>query len=138
VKANATDEEVVSKITEISKGAIKQTYKILLMRIDKFGVAQPNINLDENKGIINVELAGVDNVERVEKLLQASAHLQFWEVYRIDELANSLKLADDNLHKYLNGDTSKVADSNSIKKNANPFFRVINPIDVQTDKSGKQ
>ena len=88
VKVNATDEEVIGKIREISKGAIKETYKILLKRIDKFGVAQPNINLDENKGIITVELAGVDNVERVEKLLQASAHLQFWEVYRIDELAN--------------------------------------------------
>ena len=143
IKANATDAEVISKIRDISKGAIKETYKILLKRIDKFGVAQPNINLDENKGIITVELAGVDNVERVEKLLQASAHLQFWEVYRIDELANSLKLADEKLHNYLNGvaeaDTTAKKDTTLKAKNVNPFFRVINPIDIQTDKTtGKQ
>jgi SecD/SecF fusion protein len=140
VKAGATDDEVISKITEISKTAIKETYKILLKRIDKFGVAQPNINLDENKGIINVELAGVNDVARVEKLLQASAHLQFWEVYRIDELANSLKLADDNLHNYLNGvnDSTKSLDTTKAKQNVNPFLRVMRPIDVQTDKNGKQ
>ncbi|MBL0056653.1 MAG: protein translocase subunit SecDF [Chitinophagaceae bacterium] len=142
VKVNATDEEVIGKIREISKGAIKETYKILLKRIDKFGVAQPNINLDENKGIITVELAGVDNVERVEKLLQASAHLQFWEVYRIDELANSLKLADANLQGYLNGvavdSPANKIDTLKSKQNQNPFFRVINPIDVQTDKNGRQ
>lgn len=141
VKVNATDGEVISKIREISRGAIKETYKILLKRIDKFGVAQPNINLDETKGIITVELAGVDNVERVEKLLQASAHLQFWEVYRIDELATALKNADAGLQNYLNGivDSPGVKiDSNKLRQNQNPFFRVINPIDVQTDKNGRQ
>ena len=139
VKINATDNEVITTIRKISNGAIKETYKILLKRIDKFGVAQPNINLDENKGIINVELAGVDNVERVEKLLQASAHLQFWEVYRIDELAASLKVADENLHNYLNGvDSTHKVDSLKAKQNLNPLFKVINPIDAQTDKNGKQ
>ncbi|MEY2917491.1 MAG: protein translocase subunit SecDF, partial [Bacteroidota bacterium] len=129
----------VAKLSATSKTAIKETYKVLLKRIDKFGVAQPNINLDENKGIINVELAGVDNPDRVRKLLQASAHLQFWEVYRIDELSASLKVADDALHNYLNGvDSIGKEDSVKAKENANPFFRVINPIDVQTDKNGKQ
>ena len=139
VKAGAKDDEVISKITEISKGAIKETYKILLKRIDKFGVAQPNINLDENKGIINVELAGVDNVERVEKLLQASAHLQFWEVYNIDELDNSIKLADERLHDYLNGvsDTAKVKDTLNKNKNVNPFLKIIRPIAGQRDKNGR-
>ena len=81
VKIGDDDAAVISKIRTIASGAIKETYKILLRRIDKFGVAQPNINLDETKGIINVELAGVTDIERVQKLLQASAHLQFWEVY---------------------------------------------------------
>ncbi len=139
VKVGDNDATVISKIRTIASGAIKETYKILVRRIDKFGVAQPNINFDETKGIINVELAGVTDIDRVRKLLQASAHLQFWEVYRIDELAQSLKLADDNLQAYLNGvDSSTVIDSAKFKLNANPFFRVINPIDVQKDKSGKQ
>lgn len=143
IKINASDDEVISSIKTTAKGAIKETYKILVKRIDKFGVAQPNINLNENKGIINVELAGVNDVEkeRVHKLLQASAHLQFWEVYRIDELASSLKLANENLQNYLNGITSdSIAKNDTTLKNKNvdPFFRVINPIDVQTDKNGKQ
>ncbi len=141
IKIGESDASVTDKIRTIANGAIKQTYKILVKRIDKFGVAQPNINLDENKGVINVELAGITDAVRVRKYLQSSANLQFWEVYRIDELATSLKTADDNLHNYLNGiaagDTAKV-DSTKDKLNQNPLLRIMNPIDVQTDKSGKQ
>ncbi len=141
IKIGDNDNAVISKIKTVAKGAISQTYKILVKRIDKFGVAQPNINLDENKGVINVELAGVNDPERVRKFLQSSANLQFWEVYQIDELANSLKVADENLKNYLNGvtsDSTKAKDSTLSKKNENPFFKVINPIDVQTDKNGKR
>ena len=142
VKITDVDNAVINKIQTIAKGAINQTYKILVKRIDKFGVAQPTINLNENKGIINVELAGIKDPERVRKFLQSSANLQFWEVYRIDELAQSLQLADANLQSYLNGiaigDTSKLKDTTLAKQNQNPFFRVINPIDVQKDASGKQ
>ncbi len=140
VKINDNDATVIAKIKTTASGAIKETYKVLVRRIDKFGVAQPNINFDENKGIINVELAGITDAERVRKLLQASAHLQFWEVYRIDELAASLKIADENLHNYLNGvtDTIGKVDSSKLLQNVNPFFKVINPQNPQTDKNGKQ
>ena len=137
-----SDNDVIKKLKVIAGGAIKETYKILVRRIDKFGVAQPNINFDENKGIINVELAGINDIERVRKLLQASAHLQFWEVYRIDELAESLKLADQNLQNYLNGikpDSLGKVDTSKASENVNPFFKVINPQNPQTDKAtGKQ
>ncbi|MDB5202880.1 MAG: protein translocase subunit SecDF [Ferruginibacter sp.] len=142
IKIGDGDNTVTSKLKTTAKGAINQTYKILVKRIDKFGVAQPNINLDENRGVINVELAGINDPERVRKYLQSSANLQFWEVYRIDELASSLKAADDNLHNYLNGvsalDSAAIKDTTKAKQNEAPFFRVINPIDVQTDKNGKQ
>ena len=142
VKINDNDDDVISKIRATATGAIKETYRVLTRRIDKFGVAQPNINFDENKGIINVELAGITDVERVRKLLQASAHLQFWEVYRLDELGNALKTADDNLHNYLNGITEdttggKKIDSLKAKQNVNPFLQVIKPYGQQTDKNGK-
>src|SRR6185312_39368 len=93
-----------------AKTAINQTYKVLLKRIDQFGVASPSINLDANKGIINVELAGVQDPERVRNLLQASAYLQFWEVYNIGEIGKNIDDADKALADYLSGlssDTSK-------------------------------
>ncbi len=143
VKINDNDATVTSKLKTIASGAIKETHKILVRRIDKFGVAQPNINFDENKGIINVELAGITDVERVRKQLQASARLQFWEVYRIDELGESLKIADQNLQNYLNGvkvdSLGRPDTTNKVFDNVNPFFRVINPIFAQTDPAtGKQ
>jgi SecD/SecF fusion protein len=140
VKISDNDDQVVAKLLTTAKGAIKETYKVLLKRIDRFGVAQPNINLDENKGIITVELAGVDNPERVKKLLQASAHLQFWEIYRIDEIGGALQTADKQLQNYLNGvgtDSAKANDTLLAQKNQNPFLALINPITPQVDKSGK-
>jgi SecD/SecF fusion protein len=126
IKISDNDGQVISQIRSVAKDAIKQTYKVLVKRIDKFGVAQPNINLDENKGVINVELAGVNDIDRVRKLLQANAHLQFWEVYNIGELGSTLKAADEALYASINDTTLK-----------NPLFRVINPINAQKDKNGK-
>ena len=133
IKVTDSDDKVIEEIRVVAKNAIKETYKILLKRIDKFGVAQPNINLDENKAIINVELAGVTDKERVRKYLQASANLQFWEVYNIGEISGGLEAADKAVANYLSGaDTSKQA------ANKNAFLKIINPINPQQDKNGKQ
>ena len=122
VKPGDDDKTVTSKLKQIGRGAISQTYKILQKRIDKFGVAQPNINLDENKGVINVELAGVTNPERVRKFLQSSANLQFWSVVllRDQDFQKSFTEADKGLAKYLKGtsDTSKISDSAKAKRDS--------------------
>ena len=132
IKITDSDDQVIDQVRTVAKGAIKETYKILLKRIDKFGVAQPNINLDEAKGIIQVELAGVTDKERVRKYLQASANLQFWEVYNIGEISAPLQAADKAVTAYLSGpDTSKMT------ANANAFLKVINPINPQEDKNGR-
>ncbi len=140
VKITDTDEQVTAKLEEIGKGAINQTYKIISKRIDKFGLTQPSINLDQNKGIINVELAGVKDPARVEGYLTTTANLQFWELYDITELDNILVTADKNLQNYLNGvsatDTSKKDDSTAANKN--PFLRVLNPMGPQKDANGKE
>lgn len=141
IKVSDNDDAVIAKIKTVSNGAINQTYKILQKRIDKFGVAQPNINLDENKGIIQVELAGIKDPERVRKFLQSSANLQFWETYRIDELGNSIIAADKSLQNYLNGtteDSIKAKDTSLASKNQYPLRKLMNPIDPQQDqKTGK-
>ncbi|SFW14459.1 protein translocase subunit SecDF [Chitinophaga sancti] len=84
INFNTSNDEVLKVIRREAGAAIKNTYLVLQKRIDKFGVASPNISLDESKGIISVELAGVDNPDRVRKYLQASANLEFRETYRND------------------------------------------------------
>jgi SecD/SecF fusion protein len=108
VKITDNDATVTSKLKEIGAGAIQQTFKILQKRIDKFGVAQPNLNLDLNKGVINVELAGVTNAQRVRDYLQSSANLQFWSVVLLKDQAfqKSFFDADKALAKFLKADTA--------------------------------
>jgi SecD/SecF fusion protein len=103
IKISDDDKTVTSKLRTLADGAIAQTYKVIQKRIDKFGVAQPNINLDQNRGVINVELAGITNKERVQSILQSSANLQFWSVktLRTPELYKSFTDADQALVRYL-------------------------------------
>jgi SecD/SecF fusion protein len=122
ITINSTNDQVIAKIRKESKDAIKRTYNVLLTRIDKFGVVNPNMNLDENKGIITVELAGIRNPERVRSFLQATAKLQFFEAYSNDEIINALQPANDALAAYLSGAKEEVkADTNAatVKANAN-------------------
>lgn len=97
----STNAQVINLILKESESAIDRTYRVLQTRIDKFGVAQPNINLDKNRGIISVELAGVSNPERVRKYLQSTAKLEFWETYSQHEIAQSIMKADEELKAYL-------------------------------------
>jgi len=98
---DASDGAIQAYLHDQANAAMKQTYQVLRQRIDKFGVAQPNISLDENKGIITVELAGAHDPERVRNYLQSTAHLQFWEVYTLEELSNSIMNASKSLDTYL-------------------------------------
>lgn len=122
ITLSSSNDEVLAKINKEAKEAIGRTHKVLLTRIDKFGVAQPNVNLDENKGIITVELAGVRNPERVRAYLQATAKLQFFELYANNELIDMLQPANDALAAYLSGeelpaDNATAADSNTTTTN---------------------
>src|SRR5699024_12783631 len=75
INYNTSDDDVIRVVHKEADEAIKRTYKVLLQRIDKFGVASPEINLDVNKGIISVALPGVHNPKRVRQYLQATAKL---------------------------------------------------------------
>ncbi len=105
ITLNATNEQVLAIIRKEASGAIKRTYNVLQTRIDKFGVSQPNVNLDETRGIITVELAGVRNPERVREYLQSTAKLQFFETFTNEEIIQFLQPANDALAAYLAGET---------------------------------
>ena len=101
ITVNSTNSEVLKVLKEESDGAIDRSYQILRTRIDRFGVAQPNIQKLEGSGRILVELPGIKDPQRVRKLLQGTAQLEFWETYNFSELymyfdqANA-KLAEKN------------------------------------------
>jgi len=83
-----TNEEVKPIIEAEISGSINTAFEVLRSRIDKFGVTQPNIQRIGNSGRILIELPGAKDIDRVKKLLQSTAELQFWEVYTNQETAN--------------------------------------------------
>ncbi len=123
IKFDASDDAVSSYLKDQANIAFNTTYRILRTRIDRFGVASPNINPDPAKGIISIELAGINDKERVRAFLQSTANLQFFEVYTFEskELQNGIVAADKAVQEYLDGnapadtvtkvtaDTSKIA-----------------------------
>lgn len=111
---NSSNDQVLSVMRSESKDAIKRTYNVLLTRIDKFGVAQPNVNLDEKRGIISVELAGVNNPERVRYMLQSTAKLEFWETYSIHLISQNILDADVALKNYLAGMGKSTSSNDSV------------------------
>ncbi|HRP89329.1 MAG TPA: protein translocase subunit SecDF [Edaphocola sp.] len=116
ITPNSTNEEVINFIKKEADQATQRTYNVLRTRIDKFGVAQPMISLDKNKGIITVELAGVKNPESVRNYLQATAKLQFWEVYKLGEISNELIQANDLIKSKLSGkEVAKAADTTKVE-----------------------
>jgi SecD/SecF fusion protein len=118
IKFNDGDATVRNYLSEQSKVAFENTFRILRTRIDKFGVSSPNINANPAKGIITIELAGVTDRERVRKYLQSTANLQFFEVYTLEsqELVKGLQDADKGLQDYLNGVKATDTDTTVKKK----------------------
>lgn len=113
ITPNATNDEVVAVLREELNSAIDNSFNVLRTRIDRFGVVAPNIQRLEKDGRILVELPGVKEPERVRKLLQGSANLEFWETYNLNEFFNKLASANELLARLENQseDTSSKTDS---------------------------
>ena len=102
VNTKSTDDEVIKVLRAEVKAAIDNSFNVLRTRIDRFGVAQPNIqNLEGSMGRIMVELPGIKEPERVRALLQGSANLEFWETYKAPEITSYLNAADTKLRTLL-------------------------------------
>ena len=104
IKPESTDEQVVSVIKEEAESAVANSFNVLRNRIDRFGVTQPSIQKLGNTGRILVELPGVKEPERVRKLLQGTASLEFWPTFTYDEMASYLDEANLRLAEILSAD----------------------------------
>ena len=129
LKFDASDDATATYLKEQATQAFDNTYRILRTRIDRFGLASPNINPDPNKGIISIELAGVNDKERVRSYLQSTANLQFFEVYTFEnkDFQASILAADKAIEASLNGitDTTAKADTTKALANKNPLLRTV-------------
>ncbi len=148
ITGSSSDEQVISVIREESESAIANSFNVLRNRIDRFGVTQPSIQKLGNTGRILVELPGVKEPERVRKLLQGTASLEFWTTYTNQEIAPYLEEANALLAQLLSSDEAEKtaaeeddlvsrelkaqggeadeADLAAYKK-ANPLFAVLSP-----------
>ena len=155
------NKEVIKVLKTQSESAIANSFNVLRSRIDRFGVTQPNIQRLENSGRILVELPGVKEPERVRKLLQGTASLEFWSTYsnkdvfpmfsQINERLREINSAKEDLNSTEKTSTEKAEETNSnelldkiaddsiamaneqIQKN-NPLFVHLNPV---IDQSGQ-
>ena len=128
ISLTTSNEDVVKVLREEIDGAISNSFNVLRTRIDRFGVVQPNIQKLDNTGRILIELPGIKEPERVRKLLQGSANLEFWETYDLSEIFNNLAEANKVLYAIQSADAGVANDSTTTvvaeKKVASPVSGV--------------
>ena len=118
ITVNSTNDEVLDVIKEETDRAIDRSYQILRTRIDRFGVAQPNIQKLENSGRILVELPGIKDPKRVRKLLQGTAQLEFWETYNFNEIAQYFIEANELLVKNASVNQTEEVKAETVEENS--------------------
>ena len=146
IKPESSDDEVISVIREDADAAVANSFNVLRNRIDRFGVASPSIQKIGNTGRILVELPGVKEPERVRKLLQGTASLEFWTTYENSEIFPYLAEANSSLAELEGAEEAPEAEitdvveaelaaqnssSTEADRKANPLFSVLSPVGPQ-------
>lgn len=141
IKFDMSDAQVKTVLRKKVEESVESAFRVLRERIDKFGVTQPNIQKLGESGRILVELPGAKDVDRITKLLQSTAQLEFWETYKADEIGNFLLAANEVLKKTEKATvetkeapktseidsllTNKATDSAAAKKGNNPLLDLV-------------
>ncbi len=123
IKPESTDSDVINVIKEEAESAIANSFNVLRNRIDRFGVTQPSIQKIGNTGRILVELPGVKEPERVRKLLQGTASLEFWATYQYSEIYPYLVEANNLLAQIL--DDEDVEEETAIEESENAVEDIL-------------
>ena len=111
INYNSTNDEVIKVISVDMGSAVSETFNVLKTRIDKFGVASPNITLEKNSGRIILELPGIDDPTRVRKILQQTAQLEFWQTYENEEVIDLIAQGDIALGARIFNETAATEDT---------------------------
>ncbi|HDO27055.1 MAG TPA: protein translocase subunit SecDF [Bacteroidetes bacterium] len=127
ITTNSTNAEVLAVIRKEANSAIDRSFEILRTRIDRFGVAQPNIQKLATSGRILIELPGIKDPERVRKLLQGTAKLEFWETYDFSEL-----------YQYFDEANSKLKTEQAIEKESHQEKTQASAEKNQSSKSNEK
>ena len=140
ITPRSKDAQVKAAIVKEVKAAVSNSYQVVQQRIDRFGVAQPNIQILEGRGQmgqIMVEMPGVKEPERVRNLLQGSANLEFWETYNYKEISAALNSLDQRMAK---GDTPAADDTTKVapEKEEKPALAKNAAADKKRDADRKQ
>ena len=138
VSTNSSDAEVISVLREAVNEAVDNSFNVLRTRIDRFGVVQPNIQkIEGQSGRIMVELPGIKEPERVRKLLQGSANLEFWETYDAQKIVpllsqvnnalrnNGTSAANDSVSAEATDSTAVAADTTAAKSEATSLLAQV-------------
>ncbi len=132
VNSSMTNEDIKPVIERKIDESITAAFEVLRKRIDKFGVTQPNIQRIGKSARILVELPGAKDVERVKKLLQSTAQLEFWDVYKFDDMAGFLQQADAVVKELTKEETKQetVTDTTATDKGDSELEELIGGEDV--------
>lgn len=132
IDVGMTNEQVKPIISKKIDESITSAFEVLRKRIDKFGVTQPNIQRLGKSARILVELPGAKDVDRVKKLLQSTAQLEFWDVYKFDEMAGFLQAADTKA-----GEMAKAKSTSETEKIADTTQTVADTVKTEEDDVSK-
>ena len=140
INSQTSNEEIIAVLKEEVNAAVGNSFNVLRTRIDRFGVAQPNIQeLAGKQGRIMVELPGIKEPERVRKLLQGSANLEFWETYKVSEISDILTRIDSRLaQKYADENpdaTEEAAQETATQASDDLAGQLLETADAQNDKA---
>ena len=140
VSTQSTDKEVEKALRDEVQTAIDNSFNVVRNRIDKFGVVQPNIQkLEGQQGRIMVEMPGIREPERIRKLLQGSANLEFWETYNSQEITSYFSQLDQRLlanNPETAADSAAVAKEDTVKADAPKLdIKANKTVDAATDEA---
>ena len=137
INYSSTNDDVIKVIRDETNAAIDRTFNILRTRIDRFGVTQPNIQKLQTAGRILIELPGIKEPERVRKLLQGTAQLEFWETYQFNDLQPYFAEANKRLVAILGTQADSLKKDSTLAQDTTGRKKTMTPKEILAAKENK-